>query len=54
MVLVGPHQVSGLADAGVRSPLIAALAAAALYLPFLGNPPIFDDRVFFFSTAAGF
>jgi len=26
--------------------LIAALAAA-LYLPFLGNPPIFDDRIFF-------
>jgi tetratricopeptide (TPR) repeat protein len=25
---------------------IAALAAA-LYLPFLGNPPIFDDRIFF-------
>lgn len=25
---------------------VAALAAA-LYLPFLGNPPIFDDRIFF-------
>lgn len=28
---------------------LAAVAAlvAALYLPFLGNPPIFDDRIFF-------
>ena len=40
---------------GIRSPgwltaaalvLVAALAAA-LYVPFLGNPPIFDDRIFF-------
>ena len=26
---------------------VAALVAA-LYLPFLGNPPVFDDRLFFF------
>lgn len=30
---------------------VAALAAV-LYLPFLGNPPIFDDRIFF--SGAGF
>jgi len=29
--------------------LVGALAAA-LYLPFLGNPPVFDDRIFFSGT----
>ena len=46
-----------LAD-GIKSPawltavvlaLIVALIAA-LYLPFLGNPLIFDDRIFFFGS----
>ena len=27
--------------------VVLAALAAALYLPFLGNPPIFDDRIFF-------
>jgi len=31
---------------------LIAVLASALYLPFLGNPPIFDDKIFF--SGAGF
>ena len=45
MALLNPFRLSTSLTAAVLA-VLAALTAA-LYLPFLGNPPVFDDLIFF-------